>query len=51
MAVPFQAITLNPNQVITATQVDHLPIIVSYARCLGRVEIVKATDGCGMYVT
>jgi hypothetical protein len=29
MADPFQAITLNPNQVITATQVDHLPIIAS----------------------
>ena len=41
MADPFQAITLNPNQVITATQVDHLPIIASYARRLGLVEIVN----------
>ena len=41
MADPFQAITLNPNQVITANQVDHLPIIASYARRLGLVEIVN----------
>jgi len=41
MAYPFQAISLNPNQVITATQVDHLPIVASYARRLGLVEIVN----------
>ncbi len=41
MADPFRAITLNPNQVITATQVDHLPMIASYARRLGLVEIVN----------
>ncbi len=41
MADPFQANTLNPNQVITATQVDHLPIVASYARRLGLVEIVN----------
>ncbi len=47
MAVPFQAITLNPNQVITATQVDHLPIFASYARRLGRVEVVNRLVGAG----
>ena len=41
MADRFQPITLNPGQVITAAQVNHLPIIASYARRLGLVEIVN----------
>jgi hypothetical protein len=31
MAYPFQPVTLNPDQVITAAQVNHLPIIAHYA--------------------
>ncbi len=41
MAEPFQPVTLNPGQVITAAQVNHLPIIARYARRLGLVEIVN----------
>jgi hypothetical protein len=41
MAYPFQPVTLNPDQVITAAQVNHLPIIAHYARRLGLVEIVN----------
>jgi Domain of unknown function (DUF4277) len=41
MANPFQSITLNPGQVITAAQVNHLPIIAHYARRLGLVELVN----------
>jgi transposase len=41
MADPFSPNSLNPNQAITATPVDHLPIIASYARRLGLVEIVN----------
>ena len=33
--------TLNNGQAITAAQVDHLPIVASYARRLGLVEIVN----------
>jgi hypothetical protein len=36
MAYPFQPVTLNPDQVITAAQVNHLPIIAHYARRLGK---------------
>ena len=41
MADPFQPITLNPGETITAAQVNHLPIIARYARRLGLVEIVN----------
>jgi hypothetical protein len=41
MAYPFQPVTLNPGQVITAAQVNHLPIIAHYARHLGLVELVN----------
>jgi transposase len=42
MAEPFVPSALNNNgQAITATQVDHLPIVASYARRLGLVEIVN----------
>jgi len=41
MAYPFQPVTLNPDQVITAAQVNHLPIIAHYARRLGLVELVN----------
>jgi hypothetical protein len=41
MADPFQPVTLNPGQEITAAQVNHLPIIAYYARRLGLVEIVN----------
>ena len=41
MAEPFQPVPLNPGQVITAAQVNHLPIIARYARRLGLVEIVN----------
>ena len=41
MAHPFLPITLNPAQEISATRVDHLPIIASYARRLGLVEVVN----------
>jgi Domain of unknown function (DUF4277) len=41
MAEPFQPVTLNPGQVITAAQVNHLPIIAHYARRLGLVELVN----------
>jgi hypothetical protein len=44
MAYPFQPVTLNPGQVITAAQVNHLPIIARYARRLGLVEIL-----CGLH--
>jgi hypothetical protein len=38
---PFESSTLNDAQAITAAQVDHLPIMASYARRLGPVEIVN----------
>jgi hypothetical protein len=42
MANPlFQPVTLNSGQLITAAQVNHLPIIAHYARRLGLVEIVN----------
>ena len=41
MAVPFERQVSNPNQVITAAQVDHLPIIAHYLRSLGLVEIIN----------
>jgi hypothetical protein len=42
MAYAFQPVTLNPDQVITAAQVNHLPIIAHYARRLG-LEARNAT--------
>ncbi len=41
MAVPFESKISNPGQMISAAQVDHLPIIAHYARRLGLVEIVN----------
>jgi transposase len=41
MAVPFERQVSNPNQVIRAAQVDHLPIIAHYLRSLGLVEIIN----------
>ncbi len=41
MAVPFERQVNNPDQVITAAQVDHLPIIAHYARQLGLVEMIN----------
>ncbi len=41
MAVPFERQVNNPDQVITAAQVDHLPIIAHYARRLGLVEMIN----------
>jgi transposase len=41
MAEPFGANALNNGQEITAAQVNHLPIVASYARRLGLVEIVN----------
>ena len=41
MAVPFERQVSNPNQVITAAPVDHLPIIAHYLRSLGLVEIIN----------
>jgi hypothetical protein len=41
MAEPFQPVILNPGQVITAAQVNYLPIIAHYARRLGFVELVN----------
>ncbi len=41
MAAPYSSNTLNPTQLITATQVDHLPIFANYARRLGLVEIAN----------
>ncbi len=42
MAVPFESKISNPGQMISAAQVDHLPIIAHYARRLGLVEIVNS---------
>ncbi|MCP4283183.1 MAG: DUF4277 domain-containing protein, partial [Gammaproteobacteria bacterium] len=41
MAVPFERQVSNPDQVITAAQIDHLPIIAHYARRLGLVEMIN----------
>jgi transposase len=41
MAEPFGPSTLNNGQAITAAQINHLPIVASYARRLGLVEIVN----------
>jgi len=41
MAEPFGPTSFNNGQTITTAQVDHLPIIASYARRLGLVEIVN----------
>ena len=41
MAVPFERQVSNPDQVITAAQIDHLPIIAHYLRSLGLVEIIN----------
>jgi hypothetical protein len=41
MAAPLQPVTLNPGQVITAAQVNHLPIIAHYVQRLGLVELVN----------
>lgn len=41
MAVPFERQVNNLDQVITAAQVDHLPIIAHYARRLGLVEMIN----------
>lgn len=41
MAEPFCPSSLNNGQAITAAQINHLPIVASYARRLGLVEIVN----------
>ena len=41
MAEPFSSMTSNPAQVISAAQVNHMPIVAHYARRLGLVEIVN----------
>ena len=41
MAQPFIPMTTNPAQVISAAQVNHLPIVAHYASRLGLVEIVN----------
>ncbi len=41
MAVPFERQVSNPDQVIIAAQIDHLPIIAHYARRLGLVVIIN----------
>jgi len=41
MAEPFGPRTLNNGQAITAAQINHLPIVASYARRLGLVEMVN----------
>jgi transposase len=41
MAEPFVSGSIDNGQIITTAQVDHLPIIASYARRLGLVEIVN----------
>jgi hypothetical protein len=41
MTEPFESSAPNNRQAITAAQVDHLPIIASYARRLGLVGIVN----------
>jgi len=41
MAEPFRPMTTNPAQVVSAAQINHLPIVAHYARRLGLVEIVN----------
>ncbi len=41
MAEPFRPMTSNPAQVISAAQVNHLPIVAHYARRLELVELVN----------
>jgi hypothetical protein len=41
MSEPFESSTLDNGQAITAAQFGHLPIVASYERRLGLVEIVN----------
>lgn len=41
MAEPFWSATANNVQAVSAAEVNHLPIIASYCRRLGLVEIVN----------